>query len=99
MASTAMLNLYSSWDKFPRNDHVSLDEDESVSLSSYRRLPCADQKQLALQAATAAIITPPKEKKRYAVEITDASYSHLSGGGKRVQAMKNISLKVPVGEM
>ena len=101
MASTTMLNLYSSWDKFDRTDHVSLDEDESVSLSSYRKLPTTDQKRLAIQAATASIVTPPRVKKQYAVEINEACYSHSSGGGggKKVQAMKNVSLKVPVGEM
>ena len=30
MAATAMLNLYTSWDQFDRNDHITFDEDRSV---------------------------------------------------------------------
>ena len=77
---------------------MSLDEDESVSLSSYRRLPACDQRNFAIQAANAGIVTPPKIKKQYAVEISKACYSHGTGSSA-VKAMKDISLKVPVGEM
>lgn len=36
MAATAMLNLYTSWDQFDRNDHITFDEDRSVRMSALK---------------------------------------------------------------
>lgn len=113
MAATAMLNLYSSWDQFDRNDHITFDEDQSVSamwplfcvantgarqcaLSSYRQLPAigtasGDQ---AKEVASEQLL----KQKSYAVEVCNATFTYGSGS-KTVSAMKDISLKVPTGEM
>ena len=92
MASTTMLNLYTSWDRYEKNDHISFDEDQSVSLSSFRRLPPAEE----------TPITPVEKEspptKTYCVEIKNASYTY-GKGRKAVSAMKDISIKVPQGEM
>lgn len=80
-----MLNLYSSWE---RNDHITFDEDQSISLSSFRRLP-------PVAAETKEVKNEPK---KYCVEIKNACYTYGTGK-KTVCAMKDISIKVPQGEM
>jgi hypothetical protein len=83
MASTAMLNLYTS---FERNDHITFDEDQSVSMTSIRRTTTAEPKEIK------------GEPKKYCVEIKNACYTY-GKGVKSVCAMKDISIKVPQGEM
>lgn len=105
MASTAMFSLYSSWDKFDRNDHITFDEDKSCALSSYRQLPQVDKNGcVTTQSAPLAEaeleplpfeVSPDKD---LAVEIIDCSFKYGSGE-KIVHAMKKVNLQVPRGEI
>lgn len=104
MASTAMFSLYSSWDKFDRNDHITFDEDKSCALSSYRQLPQVDKNGcIAVEPpAIEAVMEPePLEvlpEKDIAVEIANCSFKYGSGE-KTVHAMKSVNLQVPRGEI
>lgn len=113
MAASSMLNLYSTWDK--RNDHITFDEDQAVSscapfplkfsttsvssqctLSSYKNLPQVELTEV--NGCPIQDVAVVETKKSYAVEISNACYTYGSGE-KAVSAMKNVSLRVPQGEM
>lgn len=96
MAATTMLNLYASWDKFERHDQVDFDEDQNVSLTSVHPLPPSNVgSKSCLNENKEIVIRRPKS---FCVEIKDACYTYGTGR-KAVSAMKDISIKVPQGEM
>jgi len=89
-----MLNLYSTWDK--RNDHITFDEDQSCTLSSYKNLPQVELTEV--NGCPIQDVAVVESKKSYAVEISNACYTYGSGE-KAVAAMKNVTLRVPQGEI
>lgn len=103
MASTAMFSLYSSWDKFDRNDHITFDEDKSCALSSYRQLPQVDKNgQMSVEPSSIEAILesePQRATERdFAVQLSNCCFKY-GCGEKTVHAMKSVNLQVPRGEI